>query len=88
MSRAYLRGAIAALDDHDLVIGPAEDGGYALIGMDRPIPELFVDMTWSVASVRRETLGRAAELKLRVAQLDTLWDVDTVADWRRWRAFG
>jgi glycosyltransferase A (GT-A) superfamily protein (DUF2064 family) len=54
--------------------------------MHRPIPELFVDMTWSVPSVLQETLRRAAELDLRVAQLDTLWDVDTVADWRRWRA--
>lgn len=86
MSRAYLRGAIAALNDHDLVIGPSEDGGYTLIGMHRPIPRLFVDMTWSDASVRRETLRRAVELELRVAQLHTLWDVDTVADWRRWRA--
>jgi hypothetical protein len=86
MSRAYLDRAAAALQDHDLVIGPSEDGGYTLIGMHRPIPELFVDMTWSVPSVLQETLRRAAELDLRVAQLDTLWDVDTVADWRRWRA--
>ena len=56
--------------------------------MCRPITELFVDMTWSVRSVLKETLRRAAELDLQVARLDTLWDVDTVADWRRWRAFG
>ena len=86
MSRAYLDRAAAVLQDHDLVIGPSEDGGYTLIGMHRPISELFVDMTWSVPSVLQETLRRAAELDLRVAQLNTLWDVDTVADWRRWRA--
>jgi rSAM/selenodomain-associated transferase 1 len=86
MSRAYLGRAAAALQDHDLVIGPSEDGGYTLIGMSRPIPELFVDMTWSVTTVLRETLRRAAQLDLRVSQLDTLWDVDTAADWRRWRA--
>lgn len=86
MSCAYLCRAKDALRDHDLVLGPSEDGGYTLIGMNRPIPELFVGMSWSVTSVFRETLRRAAQLDLRVAQLDTLWDVDTVADWRRWRA--
>jgi hypothetical protein len=86
MSRDYLRTAASALFNHDLVIGPSEDGGYALIGMCRPIPELLVDMTWSVSSVLNETLRRAAELDLRVAQMETLWDVDTAADWRRWRA--
>lgn len=86
MSRDYICAAVAALRDHDLVVGPSEDGGYTLIGMCRPIAELFVDMTWSVRSVLKETLRRAAELDLQVARLDTLWDVDTVADWRRWRA--
>ncbi len=86
MSRDYLRTAASALFNHDLVIGPSEDGGYALIGMCRPIPELLVDMTWSVSSVLNETLRRAAQLDLRVAQMETLWDVDTAADWRRWRA--
>ena len=86
MNREYIRRAASALYDHDLVIGPAQDGGYTLIGMCRPIPELFVDMTWSVPSVLNETLRRAAQLDLRVAQMETLWDVDTVADWRRWRA--
>jgi rSAM/selenodomain-associated transferase 1 len=86
MNRDYVRRAASALHDHDLVIGPAEDGGYTLIGMRRPIPELFVDMSWSVPSVLNETLRRAVELDLRVAQFETLWDVDTAADWRRWRA--
>jgi rSAM/selenodomain-associated transferase 1 len=86
MSRDYLERACAALDTADVVVGPSEDGGYALIGMHRGIADLFTGMTWSVASVCRETCRRADELALVVSLLPTVWDVDTVADWRRWRA--
>ena len=68
MTRDYVRRAASALHDHDLVIGPSEDGGYTLIGMCRPIPELFIGMTWSVSSVLNETQRRAVALDLRVAQ--------------------
>src|SRR5690606_11749119 len=42
----YLTAALAALDAHDVVLGPAQDGGYGLIGARRPVPELFRDIPW------------------------------------------
>ena len=86
LSSTYLIDAAAALDDCDLVLGPSEDGGYALVGMHRAHPELFVDMTWSVPEVCSETQHRAARLGLSVVLLPELWDVDTIDDWRRWQA--
>lgn len=81
----YLQQAARQLALADVVIGPAEDGGYGLIGLRSPAPELFRDMPWSTDRVAAETLARARALGLRVRQLELLWDVDTVADWRRWR---
>ena len=78
--------AVTALRDHDVVLGPAEDGGYALIGSRRPVAELFVDMPWGTADVTTATLDKALQLGLQVALLAELWDVDTQADWRRFCA--
>jgi rSAM/selenodomain-associated transferase 1 len=81
----YLESAVQALDQHDLVLGPAEDGGYGLIGLRRPTPTLFQAMPWGTESVAGETLARAHRLQLRVALLDVLWDVDTAPDWQRFQ---
>jgi glycosyltransferase A (GT-A) superfamily protein (DUF2064 family) len=77
--------ASAALACHDLVVGPALDGGYWLLGMSRFIPELFDGIPWSTDRVLRETLSRAASLTLKVHQLRPLGDVDTAADWFRYQ---
>jgi rSAM/selenodomain-associated transferase 1 len=68
------------LDDHDLVLGPAQDGGYFLIGLTRPIPDLFQDIPWSTDQVRALTLKKAEALGLKVAQLAMGRDLDTVED--------
>ncbi len=73
-----------ALDGHDVVLGPALDGGYWLIGLRTPQPALFSAMPWSTDRVFGETMHRARENDLRVALLRELSDVDTVADWERW----
>jgi rSAM/selenodomain-associated transferase 1 len=86
LTAGYLRAAADGLRDEDVVIGPSEDGGYGLIGMRRVCSSLFLDMHWSVADVCRETRRRAERANLGLIELPTLWDVDTVADWRRWRA--
>lgn len=76
--------AFEALEGADLVIGPAEDGGYYLLALKRPIPELFQGMPWSTPDVLRRTLAAAQRLGLRVGTLETLRDVDTPADlWPR-----
>ena len=63
-----------------MVIGPAEDGGYVLIGMRQPQAALFADISWGSERVLAETLARAKSLHLNYHLLPTLWDVDTPAD--------
>ena len=79
----YLQQAFALLDDHDVVLGPSEDGGYYLIGLNEPQPDLFSEITWSTAAVLGQTLAAAARLGLRAAQLPPWYDVDTIAELRR-----
>jgi len=81
---AYIEAAFAALESADVVIGPAEDGGYGLIGMNSPRAALFTDMPWGTADVLAATLARADAEHLRVRQLPVIWDVDTPDDWRRY----
>lgn len=84
MSATYIEKAFDALVEHDLVLGPTEDGGYVLIGMREPIPQLFRDIPWSSENVLRVTIDVANALDLRVKCLDQVWDVDTKADYVRW----
>ena len=80
---AYVAAAFAALDRHDVALGPAEDGGYYLIALGRPHLGLFERITWSTAAVFAETCERAAALGLRVATTPRWYDVDDVAGLRR-----
>ena len=84
LSAGYVASALDALVDADLVLGPVEDGGYCLIAMNEPHPEVFTDIPWSTDAVLAETMKAASHLA--VALLETLWDVDVAADLRRWRA--
>ena len=74
---------LAASGEHDLVVGPSEDGGYYLIGLRSPHPELFDGMPWSTPAVLEETLRRAGVLGLRTVGLPAWYDVDTWADLAR-----
>ena len=85
LDAAYVEAALARLARADAVLGPVEDGGYCLIGMNEPYPELFRSIEWSTDSVVDQTLRRAATAGIEVALLDTLWDVDDYADYVRWR---
>ena len=82
-----LRQAARALHDAPVVIGPAADGGYWLIGLSEPAPFLFERMEWSVASVLPETLRRLAERGLEPAMLPELIDIDTGEDLAKFPAF-
>ncbi len=80
----HLRAAANALrDGADVVLIPAEDGGYVLIGARQPWPELFVAINWGTSSVLDETRARVAALGLASIELDALWDIDTEADLAR-----
>lgn len=74
------RQALALLENHDLVLGPAFDGGYYLIGLKRPAPELFADIPWSTDQVLKLTQEKAVTLGLTTALLEPWRDVDTLAD--------
>jgi uncharacterized protein len=84
-----VRGALESLDEHDVVLGPATDGGYYLIALKRPEPELFRGIAWSSGEVLAATLDRAARRDLSVRMLRAIGDVDTVedlaAEWERIR---
>jgi rSAM/selenodomain-associated transferase 2/rSAM/selenodomain-associated transferase 1 len=73
--------ALESLKGGDLVVGPATDGGYYLIGMKEPHSQLFRDIPWSTHRVLESTLERAEELGLRASLLPPLQDVDTLEDW-------
>lgn len=81
---AHLREAAQALiAGDDAVFFPAEDGGYALVGLRAPQPALFADMPWSTPRVMPETRARARSLGLRASEFETLWDVDLPAQLAR-----
>jgi rSAM/selenodomain-associated transferase 1 len=76
----HFRQALASLENHDLVLGPALDGGYYLIGLKRMAPELFVDIPWSTDQVLRLTQEKAAGIGLKASLIQPWRDVDTLAD--------
>lgn len=80
----YAETAFAQLMTHDLVLGPAEDGGYGLIGLTTAWGELFESIEWGSSAVTAQTLEKAQALELNVALLDEIWDVDNAADWQRY----
>ena len=69
-----------ATRDADVVVGPCDDGGYYLIGLRRPHPELFEGIPWSTDRVLPLTLERARHHGLRTHVLPAWFDVDTEAD--------
>jgi rSAM/selenodomain-associated transferase 1 len=72
-----LRAAAALAEDGDrIVLGPAEDGGYYLLGLKAPHPHLFADVAWSTSEVAEQTRERARALGLSVVELDRWYDVD------------
>jgi len=80
LSERRLRQACRELEDHDTVIHPTFDGGYALLGLQRFDPSLFSGIEWSTASVARTTLARIAALGWSVHLGETLQDIDEPAD--------
>ena len=65
-----------------MVLSPALDGGYTLIGLSKPHPEIFAGIPWSTAGVYRMTLQRAAESALAVTNVPAWYDIDDLASLR------
>jgi hypothetical protein len=80
VSRETVRVALSALDGADVVIGPTADGGYYLLALREPRPELFAGIAWSTPAVAAQTRARAAGLVVR--DLPVGRDVDTLEDLR------
>jgi rSAM/selenodomain-associated transferase 1 len=76
----HIEKAFIELDEHDVVLGPSEDGGYYLLGMRSYIHELFEGMSWSTENLYRETLQTIRTLQLSFAELEILNDIDTLDD--------
>jgi rSAM/selenodomain-associated transferase 1 len=80
----HLSQAFEALDQSDLVLGPARDGGYYMIGMKRRADFLFEGITWSTELVLSQTLALAAAQGMQTSLLPVLEDIDTLEDWERY----
>ena len=83
LPRAILRAAVDAVRQGDrVVLGPALDGGYTLIGLSKPHPEVFAGIPWSTDAVYRTTVERARAVALAVTNVPPWYDVDDVASLR------
>jgi rSAM/selenodomain-associated transferase 1 len=80
LSGDIIEQAFEQLHTNDAVIGPAKDGGYYLLGMKRPIQELFKNKTWSSESVATDTIQNFKDLSITFSQLVVLSDVDEEKD--------
>lgn len=84
LSALHLTDAAAALCEHDVAVGPAEDGGYWLLGLARPVAGLFDEMPWGTDRVLAMTRARLRAAGMTVAMLPCLADLDRPEDLRRW----
>lgn len=77
---AIIKDAFRKLSTKDVVLGPSQDGGYYLIGMNELHEELFMNMTWSVETVLEETKIKLTSAGLSFAEVKELNDIDTLED--------
>ena len=80
LNELILKEAFSACENHDLVMGPATDGGYYLIGLNYLINELFININWGTSEVLRTTKNIAKQLSLKVYYLPVLQDIDRPED--------
>ena len=80
-----IKQAIVALhENNDVVFVPAEDGGYVLVGLQQVYEYLFRDIDWGTDQVMQQSRDRLVQHRVRFAELATCWDVDRLADYRRY----
>ena len=81
LTEVHLRSAAAALrDGADIVLIPAESGGYVLLGMRKAQPTLFSNLVWGRSTVLAEIRARIVEQRLMLVERPPLWDVNTETD--------
>ena len=77
INAAIITKAFDALRSHDVVLGPAVDGGYYLIGLSKPCPDIFQGISWGSDRVYGETLVAVERAGLTLATLPLWYDVDS-----------
>jgi uncharacterized protein len=80
LSSFLIDQAFGELEIQDAVLGPARDGGFYLVGLNHPMPELFLDRKWSTSGVLNESLGILRKQHAEYALLPALSDIDTIKD--------
>jgi uncharacterized protein len=80
LAAEHLVAAARALSDHDTTLVPAQDGGYVLLGLSRPCPELFHDIDWGTGRVLAQTIARLQQTNRKHFLAAPLWDVDRPED--------
>ena len=84
IDEALIEKAFVSLEPADLVLGPAADGGYYLVGLAKPVPGLFRGISWSTSQVLDQTLANARILSVTVSLLPEGYDIDRLTDLQRW----
>ena len=87
INRSYIEQAVGVLKTHDVVLGPAEDGGYGLVGVKGEIPDMFSDIDWGTERVLSQTCARLNRDGLDFGLLPLIWDVDRPDDLPRYQAW-
>ncbi len=85
LTTAIINQAFDKLEDNELVIGPANDGGYYLLGLKRMITSLFENKQWSTDTVLADTIKDVKALDISYALLPELSDIDTIEDLNRYQ---
>ena len=79
----YVRKAVEALGEADVVLGPAEDGGYVLIGARRTQPRMLQNVAWGTSMALEQSRMQLERMQMTTRLLDERWDVDEFEDWQR-----
>jgi len=88
INKNYLASALASLDTVDIVLGPAEDGGYVLMGARRCSIELFTSVSWGTGQVLQQTRAHLERMQWTYRQLSLLQDIDCPEDLDHLTHFG
>ena len=85
---SHIENALSQIDDSLVVLGPAEDGGYYLMGLAAPrgnnaVPDLFTNIRWSTTSTLKDTIRAAKHADLNVSQVGLWYDIDTIDELSR-----
>jgi rSAM/selenodomain-associated transferase 1 len=85
LTTLIINDAFAVLETNDIVLGPANDGGYYLLGCKKVYPALFEGIAWSTPYVLGQTIEKIENENLSYRLLDHLTDIDTLQDWLRYK---